>query len=88
MEDKLKLARICQSKLDDGIFNANFVFLVKDNGKFDFDIDSHELGIFNVEQVKILMEEVGFKTYIYADFTEEKWEDGEAKRPVFVGIKN
>jgi ubiquinone/menaquinone biosynthesis C-methylase UbiE len=33
VEDKLKIARICQSQLTNGIFKANFVFLVKDNGE-------------------------------------------------------
>lgn len=88
VEDKLKLARICQSKLKDGIFNADFVFLFKDNGNFDFDIDSHELGIFEIEEVLKTMYKVGFETFIYADFTEELWEDGEVKRPVFVCVKN
>lgn len=88
VEDRLKLARICQSKLKDGIFNADFVFLIKDNGKFDFDIDSHELGVFKIKEVWKIMKTVGFETFIYADFTEEIWEDGEAKRPVFVGVKN
>ena len=88
VEDRLKLARICQSKLENGIFNADFVFLIKANGKFDFDIDSHELGVFNIKEVQRIMKKVGFDTFVYADFTREIWEDGEAKRPVFVGVKN
>jgi ubiquinone/menaquinone biosynthesis C-methylase UbiE len=87
VEDELKLARICQSRLSKGIFNANFVFLVKDHGKFDFDIDEHEMGVFEIDEVVKLMEKVGFKTFIYADFTEEIWESGEGQRPIFVGVK-
>ncbi|MBZ2165529.1 class I SAM-dependent DNA methyltransferase [Methanobacterium spitsbergense] len=88
VEDKLKIARMCQSQLKNGIFNANFVFLVKDDGKFDFDIDEHELGVFKINDVSDLMEKIGFKTFIYADFKEKKWESGEGQRPIFVGVKN
>jgi SAM-dependent methyltransferase len=87
VEDNLKIARICQSKLNNGIFNANFVFLVKDDGIFDFDIDEHELGVFEIDNVTRLMEKVGFETYIYADFKGERWESGYGQRPIFVGIK-
>ena len=88
VEEKLKLARICQSTLKNGIFNANFVFLVKDNGKFDFDIDEHHLGVFEIDEVIKIINEIGFKTYIYNDFTFEMWESGRCQRPIFVGIKN
>ena len=88
VEEELKIARICQSRLENGIFNANFVFLVKDNDEFDFDIDEHKLGVFEIDKVNKIMEKVGFKTYIYGDFTFETWEKGECQRPVYVGIKN
>jgi ubiquinone/menaquinone biosynthesis C-methylase UbiE len=87
VEEDLKIARICQSKLNNGIFNANFIFLVKDHGKFDFDIDEHELGIFKMEDVISIMNKVGFETTIYADFTSEKWEIDKCQRPIFVGLK-
>jgi hypothetical protein len=73
---------------ENGIFNANFVFLVKNNDKFDFDIDEHKLGVFEIDKVNKIMEKVGFKTYIYGDFTFEIWKRGECERPVYVGIKN
>ena len=88
VEEELKIARICQSRLEKGIFNANFVFLVKDNGKFDFDIDEHSLGVFEIDKVNKIMEKVGFKTYIYGDFTFETWKRGECERPIYVGVKN
>jgi len=87
VEEDLKIARICQSKLNNGIFNANFIFLVKDKGEFDFDIDEHELGIFKMENVINLMNKIGFETNIYADFTSEKWEMDKCQRPIFVGLK-
>lgn len=88
VEEELKIARICQSRLENGIFNANFVFLVKDNGEFDFDIDEHKLSVFEIAKVNKIMEKVGFKTYIYGDFTFEMWKSEECQRPVYVGIKN
>ncbi len=88
VEEELKIARICQSKLKNGIFNANFVFLVKDEDKFDFDIDEHRLGVFEIDEVTKLMEKLGFKTYIYGDFTFNRWQNGNCQRPIFVGIKN
>lgn len=88
VEDKLKIARICQSQLTNGIFNANFVFLVKDNGEFDFDIDEHKLGVFEIDKVSKLMEQIGFKTFIYNNFTVKRWESGEGQRPIYVGVKN
>jgi hypothetical protein len=77
VEGDLKLARICQSHLEDGIFNANFVFLVKENDVVDFDIDQHKLGIFQVVKVKQIMEKLGLRTFIYADFTLRKWVNGQ-----------
>jgi len=87
-EEQLKIARICQSQLTNGIFNANFVFLVKENGEFDFDIDEHQLGVFEIDKVSKLMEEIGFNTFIYDDFTSERWQSGEGQRPIYVGVKN
>jgi ubiquinone/menaquinone biosynthesis C-methylase UbiE len=87
VEEDLKIARICQSKLNNGIFNANFVFLVKDKGEFDFDIDEHELGVFTTDRVLLFMNKIGFETTIYADFTSEKWVVDKCQRPVIVGLK-
>jgi len=87
VDNNLKLARICQSSLDDGIFNANFIFLIKDNGKLDFDIDQHQLGVFGIEDVLNSMAGAGFDTFIYSDFTSEKWDVLSGERPVLVGVK-
>ena len=87
VEEDLKIARICQSRLKEGVFNANFVFLVKDHGEFDFDIDQHELGVFKVEEVVNLMENTQFETLVYAGFSAEEWINNDVERPVFVGIK-
>ena len=74
VDEKLKIAVLCQSHLDNGIFNADFVYLIKENGKFDFDIDQHELGVFGIENVVELMDDIGFENFIYAEFTSESWD--------------
>jgi len=60
----------------------NSFFLVKDNGEFDFDIDEHKLGVFEIDEVSKLMEKIGFKTFMYGDFTSEKCQSGKGERPI------
>lgn len=87
VDDNLKLARICQSHLEDGIFDANFVFLVKEEGKLDFDIDQHKLGVLGIEDVVDSMTDAGFESFIYSDFTRKEWNIMSGERPIFVGAK-
>jgi ubiquinone/menaquinone biosynthesis C-methylase UbiE len=87
VDNGLKIVRISKSHLENGIFHSNFVFLVKENGKIDFDIDEHTLGVFEIGKVAELMENMGFETFIYSDFKDEIWEIGTGERPVFVGVK-
>ncbi len=89
VENNLELARINQwkpSKEKENIFNANSLIFIKENGKLDFGVDEHELGIFSVEEIKNLMEQIGFNVRIYNDFTLEEY-NKKSKRPVFVGQK-
>ncbi|MFH1286373.1 MAG: class I SAM-dependent methyltransferase [Candidatus Magasanikbacteria bacterium] len=88
-EDNLQVARISQwspSRKNPDIYNANFLMFVKENGKVDFEIDEHELGIFSVEETKELMISQGFTVKIYDDFTMKKYTK-TGKRPIFVGQK-
>jgi len=88
-ENDLQIARIGQwspSKDNPGIFNANFLIFIKEKGKIDFEIDEHELGIFSVEEVKSIMEKVGFTVKIYDNYTLKKYTK-KSKRPIFVGQK-
>lgn len=87
VEGNLKLARISKAYLENGVLNSNFIFLVKENGKIDFDIDEHKLGIFEIKKVDELMENMGFETFIYSNFKDEAYEIGNGERPVFVGVK-
>ncbi|MEW6010525.1 MAG: class I SAM-dependent methyltransferase [Euryarchaeota archaeon] len=87
VEDNLKLARICQSHLEDNIFHANFVFLIKEKGKVDFDIDCHDIGVFEVEQISEIMKNTGFSVSIYREFSKDIWNPDSGQIPVFVGLK-
>lgn len=87
VNDEVKLARICQSHLENGIFNANFVFLVKENGKLDFDIDQHKLGVFHIEEVINSLIKIGFQNFIYSDFNKDEWNILSGERPIFVAVK-
>jgi SAM-dependent methyltransferase len=87
VEDDLQIARICQSRLKSGVFNADFVFLVKKNGKVDFDIDQHQIGVFSTKKVKGLLEDCGFSSWIYDGFFDLPWDKESGEGPVFVCVK-
>jgi len=87
VEGNLQLARISQSRLKDGVFNANFVFLVKENGIMDFEIDQHKLGVFPTMEVKKIVTKTGFENYIFSDYKDAPWMDDSGDRPVFVCLK-
>jgi len=87
VDGNLKIARISKAHLENGILHSNFVFLIKENGKIDFDIDEHKLGVFEIKEVKELMENIGFDTFIYSNFKDEIYEIGNGERPVLVGVK-
>jgi len=63
------------------------IFLIKDKGKVDFEIDEHKLGVFEPEKIKIIMTKIGFKTYIYAGSTKKLWTKKMKGPVVFVGVK-
>lgn len=87
VEGDLQLARISQSRLHNGVFNANFVFLIKENGKMDFEIDQHQIGVFPTKDVKMILEKTGFKYHIYSDYNDLPWDEESNERPVFVCTK-
>lgn len=87
VDKNFKLARMCQSHLENGIFNSSFVFLVKEDGVVDFDIDEHKLGVFGMEDVINLMKKTGFEIFISSNFKDEEWQLETGERPVFVGVK-
>lgn len=84
VEGDLQLARISQSRLYDGVFNANFLFLIKENGKMDFEVDQHQIGVFNTTDVESILEETGFETNIYSNYNNIPWDAESDERPVFI----
>lgn len=87
VDSDLQLVRMTESHDSGGVFNAKFVFLVKDKGKFDFEIDEHKLGIFEIGKVRDNMGKIGFTTFLYSGLSKKKWSKKSKKRVVFVGIK-
>ena len=87
VEGDLQLARISQSRLQDGVFNANFVFLIKEDGKMDFEVDQHQIGVFPTLKVQDILYDIGFECYIYNGYNDEPWDPDSDKRPVFIGVK-
>ena len=87
VEGDLQLARISQSRLQDGVFNANFVFLIKEDGKMDFEIDQHQIGVFSTLDVGKILENMGFHYQVYGDYHDQPWDEEENERPVFVCSK-
>jgi len=53
----------------------------------DFEIDQHHLGLFNATHVRKIMNNIGFKTKIYAGFNKKLWNKKMKSPLVFVGLK-
>jgi SAM-dependent methyltransferase len=88
-ENDLQIARISQwsqSKEKPDVHDAKYLMLIKENGKVDFEIDEHELGVFSVEEVKAILNENGFEVKIYADYCSKKYTK-KFRKPIFVGQK-
>lgn len=85
----LQLARISQSPQEpkDGIFDGKMIFLIKDKGKVDFEIDEHKLGVFEPDLIKKLMTKIGFTTFIYAGTSKKLWNKKMKSAVLFVGIR-
>jgi len=86
VEEDLQLARISQFRSRDDIARFKMIFLAKENGDIDFEIDEHELGLFEIPKVRQLMEGIGFETYVYAGHTRTFWDPTSKERPYFCGI--
>lgn len=62
------------------------MYLVKEEGVLDFEIDERKLGV-GMEDVVNLMEEHGFEVFISSNFKDEECQVGTGERPVFAGVK-
>ncbi|MDD3753271.1 MAG: class I SAM-dependent methyltransferase [Methanobacterium sp.] len=87
VEGDLQLARISQSRLYNGVFDANFLFLIKEDDKIDFEIDKHQIGVFSTHDVQKTLENLGFKCLVYGGYQEQSWDEYANERPVFVCFK-
>ena len=87
VEKDLQLARISTSPAHKPILDLNMVFLIKEKGKVDFEIDQHQMGLFDVEKIKKSMSQVGFKAKVYAGFSEKELKKKQKSGAVFVGVK-
>ncbi|HMK54185.1 MAG TPA: class I SAM-dependent methyltransferase [Methanobacteriaceae archaeon] len=88
VEGDLQLARISQSRLQNGIFNANFVFLIKKDGIMDFEVDQHRIGVFHTKKVINILEKLEMECYIYQGYQDQPWDPEQDERPVFVCVKS
>ena len=87
IEDNLQVARISQSRSKGDVGNFNMVFVIKDKGQIDFEIDQHKLLIIDIDKVKNIMEIIGFTTEVYAGSTRELWTKKTKERPYYCGVK-
>jgi len=87
VEKELKLARISISPKRKNVLDLNLILFVNDKGKIDFDIDHHQLGLFNPGKIKKVMKDTGFDPRIYAGFTKKPWNNKMKSPVVFIGIK-
>lgn len=91
-DNKVQLVRFVQHQYPTeigefcDIFDFNFVIFMKEKGKVNFFIDEHKVAGFDVFKVERLMNNIGFKTKIYDNFSYKLYSKN-GKRPVFVGVK-
>jgi len=69
--------------------NVKFIlgYILIKNRKIYLFKDEHKLGSFSTLKIKKLMNQIGFKTYIYDSFKNKSWNKKSKKRVVFVGVK-
>ena len=87
VEKDLQIARISPSPQRKDVLDLNMIMLVKDKGKIDFEIDQHQIGLFNANKIKKVMSAVGFKPKLYAGFTNKTWANKMKAPVVFVGVR-
>lgn len=87
-DEKLSIARLSKSALGkNGIADIDMLFLVKENGKMDFDIDEHKLMPFDLKKVRRIMQAAGFsKIRVHAGYSMKPW-NAKSGRAVMVGLK-
>lgn len=86
--ETLSIARLSKSALGkDGIADIDMLFLVKENGKVDFEIDEHRLMPFDLKKVRRIMQAAGFsKIRVHDGYSMKPW-NAKSVRAVVVGSK-
>ncbi len=87
-DEKLSIARLSKSALGkDGIADIDMLFLVKENGKLDFEIDEHRLMPFDLKKVRGIMQAAGFSEIrVHDGYSMKPW-NAKSVRAVVVGSK-
>lgn len=84
---KIELVRFSKSIRQKNFGILNMAYILFKNNKFYFGKEKHKLKIFKTLEVKKLTEKLGFKTYLYEDYTSKHWKKNSKKYVVFVCIK-
>jgi SAM-dependent methyltransferase len=87
VESDLQLARISPSPEKKPILDLDLIFFVKEKGKIDFDIDQHQIGLFNVNKINQILSGIGFDTKIFAGFENKQWTNKLESPALFMGVK-
>ena len=67
---------------NDTEYESTLIFLIREGGKLQIEVDKHRIGIFELDRVLEILDELNFKTKLYEmDFQEKEY---EKKGPFFV----
>lgn len=87
-DGKLSIARISKSVLGkDGIADMKMLFLVKERGKVDFEVDEHRLMPLDLKKARRIMRAAGFsKIGVYDGYSMNPW-NAKSGRAILAGVK-
>lgn len=84
-DDKITIKRITRYKIGSDTYNKLIKMAVKNGNKIFSKTTKETYPLFDIYEIKRMMEEIGFKIKIFDDFSFKK--PMKFRRPVFVGIK-
>lgn len=82
---KFTLTRCSRSYIKNKKLVIPFVYVVQKDNKNIVEEDKHELGIFSIEEIKKIMNKVGFKTEVFFEIGLHG--NKSSKIPYFIGVK-
>ena len=83
----LDIGRVNKSSSNNNIGTIEQTYIIYDKGKKKIFEDANKIFIFDKNKVKKVMEEAGFKTKLYYNFSDKKGKPADFPVTVFVGIK-